>query len=413
MKFENTQVFNFEGALRGMRNPLESWAKNDTVEENGNVTIGENDLGLAKRLIRAGSEHRKFMRQIFVSVDITAPTYWIAEFDTYKIGVTRDSCSFQHKGTSKPFSIRDFCVDDNRMYDVLDPVKIKREHPLTYLYESDEYKLYNAGDRQYKVYKNGKIVSMPFSYIDSMNRYREFKERELTPTQAPEGYWYVNLGGRKNHERWLIHRLVGEVWIGKESDDLEINHKDGNKGNNCVENLEWVTHQENETHKHQNNLDGTTIHTRYERFKMSSKVTPHQRIQIKKQYSNGIKEKDIAKEFGLSQGQVWAILNNHYTTEDYELFETCWYWERTLGVLNRLRDLYNETKDYTYFRTLRQMLPMSYEYKFTVTMSYENVLNMVHQRKHHKLTEWSVSFIEWARTLPYAQDLIFIDETEE
>ena len=71
MKFENTEVYGFKRALKGMRNALESWHKNDTVEENGEVIIGENDLNLAQRLIKAGSEHRKFMRQIFVSVDIT------------------------------------------------------------------------------------------------------------------------------------------------------------------------------------------------------------------------------------------------------------------------------------------------------------------------------------------------------
>ena len=96
MKFENTEVYGFKRALKGMRNPLESWHKNDTVEENGKVVIGENDLGLAQRLIKAGSEHRKFMRQIFVSVDITAPMYFMAELDTYKIGITRNSSSFMH-----------------------------------------------------------------------------------------------------------------------------------------------------------------------------------------------------------------------------------------------------------------------------------------------------------------------------
>ena len=75
MKFENTEVYGFKRALKGMRNPLESWRKNDTVEENGKVVIGENDLDLAQRLIKSGSEHRKFMRQIFVSVDITAVSY--------------------------------------------------------------------------------------------------------------------------------------------------------------------------------------------------------------------------------------------------------------------------------------------------------------------------------------------------
>ena len=85
MKFENTEVYGFKRALKGMRNPLESWRKNDTVEENGKVVIGENDLDLAQRLIKSGSEHRKFMRQIFVSVDITGPLYWWKEFDTYKV----------------------------------------------------------------------------------------------------------------------------------------------------------------------------------------------------------------------------------------------------------------------------------------------------------------------------------------
>ena len=101
MKFENTEVYGFKRALKGMRNPLESWRKNDTVEENGKVVIGENDLDLAQRLIKSGSEHRKFMRQIFVSVDITGPLYWWKEFDTYKVGTVANSCSTMHKIAAK------------------------------------------------------------------------------------------------------------------------------------------------------------------------------------------------------------------------------------------------------------------------------------------------------------------------
>ena len=112
MKFENTEVFGFKSALRGMRNPLESWAKNDTVEENGKVVIGENDLSLAKRLIGSGTEHRKFMRQIFVSVDITAPLYWWKEFDTYKVGTVANSTSTMHKLASTPITIDCFEIDD-------------------------------------------------------------------------------------------------------------------------------------------------------------------------------------------------------------------------------------------------------------------------------------------------------------
>ena len=113
MKFENTQVWGFEHALRGMRNPKNSWDKSDTTYgEYGKVYIGENDMKLAQSLIKAGSEHRKFMRQIFVSVDITAPLYWWKEFDTYKVGTVANSTSTMHKITSKPITLDCFEIDD-------------------------------------------------------------------------------------------------------------------------------------------------------------------------------------------------------------------------------------------------------------------------------------------------------------
>ena len=111
MKFENTEVYGFKRALKGMRNPLESWRKNDTVEENGKVVIGENDLDLAQRLIKSGSEHRKFMRQIFVSVDITGPLYWWKEFDTYKVGTVANSCSTMHKIQEHILTTEDFSCE--------------------------------------------------------------------------------------------------------------------------------------------------------------------------------------------------------------------------------------------------------------------------------------------------------------
>ena len=114
LKVENLKTFNWEGALRGLRNPMNSWAKSDsTFDENGNfINIGENDLRLMKTLFKAGTEHRKYLRQIFVSMDITAPLYWISELDTYKVGTVRNSCSFMHKGVSKPFEISDFSTHD-------------------------------------------------------------------------------------------------------------------------------------------------------------------------------------------------------------------------------------------------------------------------------------------------------------
>lgn len=117
MKFEHTEVFNFEGALRGMRNPLESWKKSCSGYRNDLTGkqvywISEPDINLAQRLIKGGSEHRKFLRQIMVSVDITAPLFWWKEFDTYKIGTVANSTSTMHKIMSKPFTFEMFEMDD-------------------------------------------------------------------------------------------------------------------------------------------------------------------------------------------------------------------------------------------------------------------------------------------------------------
>ena len=112
IKFDNTAVMNFENAMRGARNPLNSWARSDSsYDENGNFVFGPNDLDLAKRLCQAGNDHRKFIRQIFISVDITAPIYWWKEYDTYKVGTVANSTSTMHKIHSKPFELSDFSTD--------------------------------------------------------------------------------------------------------------------------------------------------------------------------------------------------------------------------------------------------------------------------------------------------------------
>ena len=112
IKLEHSAVMNLENAMRGARNPLNSWARSDSYyDETGNYVLGENDLGLAKRLRKAGSDHRKYMRQIFVSVDITAPLYWWKEYDTYKVATVANSTSTMHKIHSKPFTRADFSHD--------------------------------------------------------------------------------------------------------------------------------------------------------------------------------------------------------------------------------------------------------------------------------------------------------------
>ena len=141
IKIENIQTMGWEGALRGMRNPLNSWDKADSayasdIERNDiniaaygtkldryDFVVGQNDLTLCLKLIKAGSEHRKFLRMIHVQMDITAPLYWWKEFDTYKVATTSNSCSTMHKIAADEFAFEDFsdehletgwlaCLDD-------------------------------------------------------------------------------------------------------------------------------------------------------------------------------------------------------------------------------------------------------------------------------------------------------------
>ncbi len=112
IKLERTSVMNLENAIRGARNPMNSWGRMDSgYDEDGNFCLGPNDLDLGRRLRKAGSDHRKFIRQIFVSVDITAPLYWWKEYDTYKVATVANSTSTMHKIHSKPFELDDFSHD--------------------------------------------------------------------------------------------------------------------------------------------------------------------------------------------------------------------------------------------------------------------------------------------------------------
>lgn len=121
------ETFNWDAAIRGMRNPLNSWEKTDSFQsffDTDKYIVGENDLTLMKKLVHSGPEHRKFLRQIFISMDIIAPLYWWKEFDTYKVGTVADSCSTMHKITSKKFVKSDFSCEhlDQASREVLDAI---------------------------------------------------------------------------------------------------------------------------------------------------------------------------------------------------------------------------------------------------------------------------------------------------
>lgn len=134
IKFEQIEVWGIKHAIRGMRNPLNSWERSDTVFDGDKMCLGENDIDLMTRLIRGGAPHRKFLRQIFVSVDITAPLYWWKEFDTYKVGTTANSCSTMHKIHAKEFELEDFSTEHlsplslSALCNLIDVMNLEREH---------------------------------------------------------------------------------------------------------------------------------------------------------------------------------------------------------------------------------------------------------------------------------------------
>ncbi len=144
LKVERTSVMNIDNAIRGARNPMNSWDRSDsTYDENGKFIIGAADLDFGHRLAVAGSDHRKFLRQVFVSVDITAPLYWWKEFDTYKVGTVANSTSTMHKIHAKEFSREDFSHDrlDKSGLNMLDAI-------IDYLECERQKFLENKEDRQ-------------------------------------------------------------------------------------------------------------------------------------------------------------------------------------------------------------------------------------------------------------------------
>lgn len=424
IKFENTQTYGWEAAIRGARAPLQSWDKSDTRRvyddelttygDNANVKmyhyeIGPNDHELLLKLAKAGPDHGKALRMIGVTVDITAPVYWWHEMDQYRIGTVTNSTSLQHTGAKRDFTIDDFSVDD-RIKEALTPSpprKSKDCFPLVYTdCHEEDYKIATYGDRNYKVYRNGIIKACAFTRDYSDGRVRHNPEKELAVYQNLNGYYYVHLHDGTSSFQKRVHRLVSETWLNEYyKPGLEVNHIDGNKGNNSVENLEWVTPHENQMHKVRNGLGNETLHKRYETWKRRHSLSLSDIEKIKTMYyDEGKTQEAIANVYGVAQGTISGILLDKYSP-DKELFELAFCWENGIKMLNTLRETYLETGDYTYFRAMRQIIPMSYNYLKTFSCNYAVLRNIYKQRKNHRLSEWSGDggFCRWVESLPYSE----------
>ena len=181
IQITKTQVMNLEGAIRGARNPLNSWDRSDSAyDSKGNYILGPNDLDLAKRLCKAGSDHRKFIRQILVCVDITAPMYWWKEFDTYKVATVANSTSTMHKIHSKPFELTDFS-HDHLSIDALGALtaymNFMEQKRLSYIESKDKQDWYDLIQLLPSSYNQTRTVTM--NYENLLNMYYARRNHKL------------------------------------------------------------------------------------------------------------------------------------------------------------------------------------------------------------------------------------------
>lgn len=382
IKIENTEVHGWEAAIRGMRNPMNSWDRMDTkfdcvdYDDFGEIPggIGPNDLGLMKRLAHGGPVHGKYLRMINVTADIVAPLYWWSEYDTYKVGTVANSCSKMHRLFAKPFELNDFSFDKLPGY----KNEVKQFRP--YINEDEE---------TWKQYENEYLVS-------NCGRVKR-RGRVLSGSLHLDGYIFTNIGGHQ----YPTHRLVAKLFVPNPENKPEVNHKDGNKQNNMATNLEWVTSSENQKHAVENSLQPKPVKT------YTGKFTEDQRQEIKRLWDSGISKRHIAQKYGVSHTCVCDIINDKYKyAARVNLFKEA--AAPLVDLLNELRDSYlmceetSEKKEIWY--SVIQLLPESYNQRRTVQLNYEVLRGQYKWRKDHKLDEWH-AYCDWALTLPYFKDL--------
>lgn len=176
IRVEHLETWGFSHAIRGMRNPMNSWSKSDSrLDADEPIQIGENDLKLMQKLYRGGTEHRKYLRQIMVAMDITAPLYWWKEFDTYKIGTVANSCSTMHKIAAKPFVREDFSCEklDAEALDCLDRIiETLNRNRERFLAEKDKRYWWNMIQLLPTSYQQKRTVTLNYETVYTILRQR-------------------------------------------------------------------------------------------------------------------------------------------------------------------------------------------------------------------------------------------------
>lgn len=379
--------------------------------------IGEKDMGLLQRLLKAAvhdhsNSHSKFLRQILVTVDITAPEYWWSEFDTYKVGTVANSTSKMHKGLARPLELENFEIPkewlENKNADLWEDVD--PEIP-----EEEEVFVDIEGFPNYMVSNRMRIIRKEYSIINVFGQKRTYKQKEIQQTLNSNSYKQVGLlnGVYGQPKTQYVHRIIAKAFVPNDDPEhkTDVNHKDGNKWNNNPSNLEWVTKSENDKHASRMGLKITSGYNRYRVGATARRFSDSEVNQMKEMFEAGFTKKEIAQKFECYDSTVCNILNGK-TYKQVELSHKD-YFKKHISILNTIRENYLSAEDKNvkeqWWRAWLELLPMSYLQTRTVTLNYQVLRQMVKDRKNHKLTEWSKDFVGWVEQLPYAKELIMYE----
>jgi small nuclear ribonucleoprotein (snRNP)-like protein len=320
-------------------------------------------------------------------MNITAPLYWFKEFDQYKVATTTNSESTMHKIMSYPFTVDMFSTDHIRGH-----IQSVTQTPNLINEDEEEWMDWDE-NTLYQISNQGRVKRKQYTTTHN----RTWIERTLTNTLTNDGY--LKVGVKLNEERKdrRVHQLVAQTWIPNPNNFIEINHKNGNKLDNRVENLEWVSRSENMKHAIDNNL---IILPRYK-----GKLSKEQREEIIYKYNTTtISKRQLAKDYDVSHTTINSIFQNKYNygegykTEYEEFLEL-------IDKLNELREEWLLTKDKEVWYTLIQLLPSSWNQMRHWTANFQVLRKIYIDRRFHKLQEWR-DFCAEIEKLPYGKELI-------
>lgn len=382
------------------------------------VEFDERDLHLMSVLVKRGDEHAKCIRGCIAYAEIEAPRFWWQEMDTYRIGAEKlSSESTMHMLGAAPLTVDNFAVNDV-VKECLTPTEVPSSWDTKLHFDTpEELKsvVLERYGRKYEVWNNGEIYALEFTTSDVMPngtiRERVFPKTQLKigHTRSKGGYFQVGIGGRKGKIE-MVHRIMAEAFVPNPENKPFVNHKDGDKGNCSPSNLEWCTSQENNNHARMAGLNKSTIRAKYLAYKNGLKYTDDDVTSWVVMKESGMTYDEISAAVNVPKSVIenYVLYDGGYNASPYRsAFKEAHRLESTIETINELASLYNETKEASLLYDIKSLMPESFIQKRIELFSYQCLRNIVKQRKGHRLPEWE-TFINWVRSLPFAEQLILV-----